>query len=229
MQGTHLGKAAGLNRHTVTSGLPMVLLLWALITVFPVAAAPIEGKVINVHDGDTVTLLVKSNQTIKVRLSQIDAPEIGQAYGLNSKRSLSRLVAGKRVRIDAETTDRYGRTVGALWLYEKNINREQIKQGMAWAYRRYLHDRSLLELEAAARSRRIGLWSDRNPTPPWQFGRRGEHAKPSSGRSSGFTCGRKRYCKDMVSCDEAHFYLQRCGLSGLDRDKDGVPCERLCK
>lgn len=229
MQGVHLGKAAGSGWATVKSGLSVWLLLGMLTTTPSVLAASVEGKVVNVHDGDTVTLLTKKNQTIKVRLGQIDAPEIGQAYGQSAKRSLSRLVSGRRVRLDKETTDRYGRTVGTLWLGDKDINREQIKLGMAWVYRQYLHDRSLLELEESARKRRIGLWSERNPTPPWQFGRRGEHTPSSSNRSSSLTCGRKRYCKDMSSCDEAKNYWERCGLSQLDRDKDGVPCESLCK
>lgn len=43
------------------------------------------------------------------------------------------------------------------------------------------------------------------------------------------SCGSKKYCKDMSSCEEAKFYLNSCGLSNLDRNKDGVPCESLCK
>ncbi len=229
MQDANLGKVAGLCRPVPTTGLS-VLFLWLLLaTVWPVSAVSIAGRVINVHDGDTVTLLVKNNRAIKVRLSQIDAPEIGQAYGHNAKRSLARLVAGKRIRLEQETSDRYGRTVGTLWQGDKNINREQIKLGMAWAYRQYLHDRSLLALEESARNRRTGLWSERNPTPPWQFGRRGGRTQASIHKSNHPACGRKRYCKDMGSCDEAKYYLKRCGVSGLDRDKDGVPCESLCR
>jgi deoxyribonuclease-1 len=42
-------------------------------------------------------------------------------------------------------------------------------------------------------------------------------------------CGSKRYCKEMASCKEARWFLENCGLSKLDRDKDGVPCEALCR
>jgi hypothetical protein len=45
---------------------------------------------------------------------------------------------------------------------------------------------------------------------------------------AGATCGSKRRCKDMLSCEEARFYLTRCGVTSLDRDGDGVPCESLC-
>jgi len=50
-------------------------------------------------------------------------------------------------------------------------------------------------------------------------------------QSSGgaFHCGTKRYCKEMDSCKEAMFHLNQCGRKGLDRDKDGVPCEKICR
>ena len=46
--------------------------------------------------------------------------------------------------------------------------------------------------------------------------------------SYGFSCSGKRTCKEMSSCEEARYYLEQCGLSRLDRDHDGVPCESLC-
>jgi len=44
----------------------------------------------------------------------------------------------------------------------------------------------------------------------------------------GMTCGTKHKCSQMSSCKEAYFYLEKCGLSRLDRDKDGIPCEKSC-
>ncbi|MGD9807332.1 MAG: thermonuclease family protein [Deferribacterales bacterium] len=44
-----------------------------------------------------------------------------------------------------------------------------------------------------------------------------------------FKCGAKTKCSQMSSCEEAYFYLQKCGLNGLDRDKDGIPCENICR
>jgi deoxyribonuclease-1 len=69
-----------------------------------------------------------------------------------------------------------------------------------------------------------GLWNgtsavDSLPSPP-------KEDKPSSGN---LQCGSERYCKQMTSCEEAKFYLLQCGVSSLDRDGDGVPCEALCK
>ena len=44
-----------------------------------------------------------------------------------------------------------------------------------------------------------------------------------------YQCGEKRYCKQMNSCEEAMFHLTQCGRKSQDRDKDGIPCEKICK
>lgn len=52
--------------------------------------------------------------------------------------------------------------------------------------------------------------------------------KQKEQKNTQFTCGEKRYCKQMKSCSEAKFHLNQCGLRKLDRDGDGVPCENVC-
>jgi len=47
--------------------------------------------------------------------------------------------------------------------------------------------------------------------------------------NNNFKCGAKRYCSQMSSCEEAYFYLEKCGVKRLDRDRDGIPCEKICK
>lgn len=231
-----------------TYGFLAVLLLGLLLNGFPVGAETLEGRVVGVHDGDTVTLLTTEKRQFKIRLAQIDAPESRQAFGQRSKQSLSDLVFNKTIRVEKETTDKYGRLVGTLYVDGLDVNREQVHRGMAWAYRQYLHDPSLIEVEAEARKARTGLWADANPMPPWEY-RHGGAAKrqgPSVESESHSTrpiaavtqareaplngsCGSKRYCKEMTSCEEATFYLNQCGLSRLDADHDGVPCESLCR
>lgn len=44
-----------------------------------------------------------------------------------------------------------------------------------------------------------------------------------------FTCAGKRKCAQMLSCEEAKFYLASCGVASLDRDGDGVACNSLCR
>ena len=123
-----------------------------------------------------------------------------------------------------------GRLVGTIWLGDRDINRELVREGYAWAYRDYLQDQSLLDDEAKARSEAVGLWSDPNPVAPWRW-RRGDRSPTSvsSTPAQPFTCGSKRYCREMTSCDEAMFYLRECGLTWLDGDSDGVPCEAICR
>lgn len=118
-----------------------------------------------------------------------------------------------------------------------DANREQVKRGLAWVYRKYLHDQSLLQVEDDARKAKVGLWAEPNPMPPWEYRHGGENGsvtdqsapktKPTSSPLNS-SCGSKRYCKEVTSCEEARFYLTQCSLSRLDGDSDGVPCESLC-
>lgn len=131
-------------------------------------AETLTGRVVSVHDGDTVTLL-QGKQQIKVRLAQIDAPELDQAFGRKSKQSLSDMVFKKAIRVEKQSIDQYGRTVGTLFINNLDVNREQVKRGMAWVYRQYLHDQSLLKDENLARQTKKGLWSQSNPLAPWDY------------------------------------------------------------
>src|SRR5512137_2825926 len=93
-------------------------LILALFFIFSFSAGAveiIEGRVVGVHDGDTITLLMTDHQQVKVRLAQIDAPEIGQAFGQRSKQALSDLVFNKSIEVKKEAIDKYGRTVGTLF------------------------------------------------------------------------------------------------------------------
>jgi len=147
--------------------LAAVLLLAAL----QARADPLAGRVVGVTDGDTLTVLV-DRRPVKVRLHGIDAPEKAQAFGARSKQALSTLAFGKDAAVDVRDTDRYGRLVAVVTVAGRNVNREQVRAGMAWWYRKYApDDRELQALEADARKARRGLWADRAPVPPWEFRR----------------------------------------------------------
>lgn len=149
------------------SGLAFFAAMMMLMVSIPPAWA-CTGRVIGVTDGDTMKMLCDGIET-KVRLDQIDAPERNQPFGSKAKEVLSNLVFNRTVRLESSGTDRYGRTLGTLWIGETDANREMIRMGYAWAYRRYLRDQSLIEVEADAKASRRGLWSDPNPIPPWDF------------------------------------------------------------
>lgn len=217
----------------IVSALLMLLLCQASF-----AAELIHGRIVGVADGDTVTLLDATNATTKVRLHQIDAPEKRQDFGQRSKQSLADLVFGKAVDVEVFTVDKYGRSVGRILVGGQDANLEQISRGMAWVYRKYADEPAYFVAEQAAKAAGTGLWSQSNPTEPWVFrhaSRERELAKasasgffqPPASQLSGFVCGTKRYCSEMSSREEAQHYLQDCGFAQLDRDGDGVACERL--
>jgi micrococcal nuclease len=127
-------------------------------------------KVVGVKDGDTMVLLSPDNQSITVRLAEVDCPEKSQAFGQAAKQFTSGLCFGKMVQLIGTQHDRYGRTVGEVVLENgTNVNHELVKQGYAWQYRAYSKSMELAMLEQQARQNRLGLWQDANPTPPWNF------------------------------------------------------------
>jgi endonuclease YncB( thermonuclease family) len=140
------------------------------------AAEIITGRIVAVHDGDTVTLVDRNNLQHRIRLSQIDAPEIGhgksnpgQPFGRASKQSLSDLVYGREVRADCETKDKYGRLVCAIWIGQMDVNLEQVRRGMAWVYRKYARETSYYQAEEEARRTGRGLWGHTDAIPPWEW------------------------------------------------------------
>jgi endonuclease YncB( thermonuclease family) len=111
-----------------------------------------------------------SRKQIKVRFTEIDAPERKQPFGTRSRRSLGELCSSKDARIVEQGKDRYSRTLGRVYCAGVDANAEQVRRGMAWVYVRYApKDSSLYELERAARIDLRGLWRDDSPIPPWEW------------------------------------------------------------
>ena len=129
----------------------------------------LSGKVISIHDGDTITVL-QGKQQIKVRLFGIDAPELKQPYGKKSKQFLANLIAGKVVEVEKNGKDRYKRTIGSIYLNDKDINAQMVENGYAWAYRKF--SKKYTAQESKAKSQRLGLWRDKEPIPAWEWRRR---------------------------------------------------------
>ncbi|MFZ2540912.1 MAG: thermonuclease family protein [Gallionella sp.] len=152
-----------------------LLLLSTLIVANPSAADTLQGRVVGIADGDTVTVLDVSNTQWKIRLMGIDAPEKKQAFGNKSKESLSALVFNKQVTVEYSKKDRYGRTVGKIMVDGIDANLEQIKVGLAWHYKQYQNEQSVqdqaayAQAEDQARAETRGLWGDAEPTPPWDW------------------------------------------------------------
>lgn len=160
----------GLARASKLCGLAMryVMVASALALAASWAHADIAGKVVGVLDGDTIDVLIDL-RPVRIRLAEIDAPEKKQPWGTRSRQVLSALVFGQQVTVREEGTDRYRRTIGTVFVDGRNVNRAMVGAGMAWAYRLYLRDKKLLDVEADARSAARGLWGDQAPVPPWDW------------------------------------------------------------
>ena len=144
--------------------------------------ATLHAQVVGVSDGDTLTALDASHRQWKIRLAGIDAPEKSQPLGQQSKQALSDRVHGRQVVIDAGKTDRYGRTIGKVWVDGRDANLAQIRDGLAWHYKKYESEQTMADrfeyahAESDARQHRRGVWRLPEPVAPWdyRFQRRGK-------------------------------------------------------
>ena len=143
----------------------------ALCAAAGAARADFDGRVVNVHDGDTLTVLVDRTQ-IRVRLVDIDAPELGQAFGRRSRDSLAGMCAGQAATIADKGKDRYGRTLGRVRCTGVDANAEQVRRGMAWVYVRYAPKNSpLYAVQTEARMEQRELWVEPGAVAPWEWRR----------------------------------------------------------
>lgn len=213
----------------------LAFVILSLLAFAVSAQEQVTGNVVGISDGDTLTVLTAEKKQVKVRLAEIDTPESRQPYGTRARQALSELVFRQQVRVQVQDVDRYGRTVGRIYRQPDNldVNAEMVRQGAAWVYRQYSKDKSLLKIEDEAKTAKRGLWGlpEAERTPPWEWRsqQRGKPKAVSKTPAKAFACGTKTYCREMVSCEEARFYLSSCGLTRLDGDGDGVPCEAVCR
>lgn len=150
---------------------PIPISFLLAVVAVPVTAADTKimtGKVVSIADGDTLTLLVDRRQT-KIRLEGIDAPEKGQPYGDEAKQELGRLMFGKAVKVATTGKDRYGRTLGRVFIGDTDVNVHLVRQGLAWWSRKYPDDPNPKAPEDAARREGRGRWADPSPVAPWDW------------------------------------------------------------
>ncbi|MHB1085311.1 MAG: thermonuclease family protein [Thiobacillus sp.] len=154
------------------------LIAVTLTLMTPAASATtLNGRVVDIADGDTLTLLVDHRPYV-ISIAAIDAPERYQAWGDRSKSNLGRLSSNRAAVAHCSGVDRRGHHVCKLTVNNIDVGLEQIKDGMAWWVRNHANglsaeDQSVYEnTELMAKLKRQGLWRDTNPIPPWRF--RGE-------------------------------------------------------
>tara|TARA_B100000401_G_scaffold374604_1_gene274332 strand:- start:191 stop:625 length:435 start_codon:yes stop_codon:yes gene_type:complete len=131
-----------------------------------------EAKVLRVIDGDSIVVKNEDGK-FPIRIKYVDAPEIKQRHGKESKDFLSKLIYGKSVFISSPYKDRYSRYLSDVYIYDNDIaiyiNAKLIKSGNAWVYKSYRSNEYLMNLENFAKNKSKGLWSNKKPTKPWVF------------------------------------------------------------
>lgn len=152
-----------------------------LMAAFGAQHQILTGEVVNVADGDTITILDGSGEKHKVRLLGIDAPEVGpgkkqpgQPFGTKSKQALEKLLTRKHVRVEWKERDDSKQILGDVYAVTTDnrsvwVNREMVKTGFAWHDARSDKRKVLADAEQEARDDKRGLWEDEDPTPPWQW------------------------------------------------------------
>jgi endonuclease YncB( thermonuclease family) len=140
------------------------------------------GKVTKVNDGDSIEVQLDAGPA-RVRFSAVDTPEYDQPYGPKSSAALKGMLAiGSDVELEVVTQDQFRRLVATVWLVaggkRTNINEAMLRDGHAWAYRRYMKDPKFCDIEQEARSKKLGLWaqpvSDWVYPPEWRYLKNGE-------------------------------------------------------
>ncbi len=137
------------------------------------------AKVIGIKDGDTIEVLFQDKTTKVLRLTEVDCPESGQAFGKNAKQYTSSQVFGKNVTVYVTSKDRYGRAIAKVYYgKDKYLSAEIIKAGYGWWFYHYSKDKSLGELQKKAQNQKKGLWADPHAISPWDY--RNSKRKPKN-------------------------------------------------
>lgn len=165
----------------------IITTILSFFVLIPATCFALDGRVVGVSDGDTVTILTQEKQQIKVRLYGVDCPESHQDYGQRAKQFTSDMVFGKTVDLETIDQDKYGRSVGIIRTDGRILNEELLKNGFAWHYAQYCKRPECglwKQFEEQAKSTNTGLWAVKNPVAPWDF-RHGNNAIQEKKENSG--------------------------------------------
>ncbi|WP_338848949.1 thermonuclease family protein [Massilia sp. W12] len=136
----------------------------------------LQGEVVQVADGDTITLRDQERKEYRLRLAYIDAPEKAMSGGSAAKNHLQELVLNQQVQARVDDVDRYGRGVARIERGGQDINLAQLQSGHAWHYAQYAKKSQsgtefsrYQQAQQQARKQKSGLWRESSPTPPWEW------------------------------------------------------------
>jgi hypothetical protein len=122
------------------------------------------------HDGDTIEVWDSlQHKQIGLRIANIDAPELLQNFGINSRDSLQKMISNCKMKIKIQNIDKYGRNVSIVYFNDKRFDSISIANGWSYVYRPYLSYPKLLLVEAIARSKHLGVWAIQPQLRPWDY------------------------------------------------------------
>lgn len=238
--------------HPLTFGLLLLLAGLAPAGAAPRAQpAPLQGVVTQVSDGDTLRFTPAGQAPIVVRLANIDAPEICQAWGAEARRALTDLALNKPATLRPTGRDSHGRTVGVLMVEGLDVAQNLVEGGHAWSLRGRNDVGPLVKQERMAKALNRGLHEGGAAVKPADFRRThgpcvgngaAQSAAPaaapvavavaqpfpaarSTAVAAAYRCDGRTHCSQMRSCDEAKYFLAHCPGVKMDGDHDGIPCE----
>ena len=142
------------------------------ILAWPLGAGAWSGKITGIIDGDSLRIMRPGFGEVELRLYGIDAPEFKQAFGRAAKKHLASVLSRHMATIKTLDRDKHGRSVVILWQNGRNVNEIMVRDGYAWVYRRYCREsfcHDWLRFEKDARLKKLGLWQEEEPVPPWEF------------------------------------------------------------
>lgn len=215
----------------------IAVLIWAVACWGQTMAQPSVTGRASVIDGDTLEIA-----GVRIRLHGIDAVESAQqcskngaAYpcGRQAANALASFLGQRTVNCTRKDTDRYGRMVAECKVSGENINAWLVSSGWAMAYIEYGGAIYLAQQNAAKAAKR-GIWAGTFQAP-WDYRRNPSNPptagtpRPSSNPGTSSKGGDKN-CSDFATYSEALAFFRSAGPGdphGLDRDKDGIPCESL--
>jgi len=217
-------------------------MLWVAM---PAAAQTLQGTVTQVVDGDSLWVTPGGvGAPIEVRLLGIDAPEICQPHGPQSRDALRELVLGQSVGVKGVGRDTYGRLLATVTLEGLDVNRRQVAEGHAWSSRHKWDQGPYVKQERQAKALSRGLHAAGGAVMPNEFRRSHGPCKSEAVVASpvaspatpaapavlplpaAFRCDGRTRCTQMRSCEEAKFFLSNCPGVQMDGDRDGLPCEQ---
>jgi endonuclease YncB( thermonuclease family) len=158
--------------------LRLLLLFAGLLLFIPIPVSAGSFDAIRVLDGDNIEARDPTNKKVTIRLAGIDAPkaslhnnEAGQPFHQQAAVHLSALVLNRTFNLTAYGFDSSGRILAEVFMDNKNINLEMVRDGFAEVYRGRPVRGQNLELywkaEEQARNVKRGIWSqgDRYVSP----------------------------------------------------------------